>query len=232
MRGDVLDDGDGGQSGGELGEDVGEGFRAAGRGAEENDRAIVAALDGGQRGRAVGEWGRSRTRARGLACQGRGDGRRRGGGGRGKALAADFRDGGGLDFLDELRAEVAERVGVSGLTEDIDGADAEGFQCGLGASLGQGAHDDDRHGPVLHDEAQECEAIHPGHFDVEGDDIGLQAFDLVARDVGIDGGADHLDFRVGGEGVGDEFTHDGGVIDDENADFARQWGHGVQSGRR
>ncbi len=195
---DVLDDGDAGQAGGQGSEHLAQGFGAAGGGAEEDERARV----GAQRGR-----------------QGALDG---GGAHRGEAHAGGGR---GLDHRDEARAEGAEGARTVGFAEHVHRAELEGLERVIGPALRQGAEHDDRHRPMLHEQAQEGEAVHARHFQVEREHVGLQLADAVARLVGIAGGADNLDGRVGAEGVGGDLPHEGGIIDDEDTDFAHD-GHG------
>src|SRR5271154_4297369 len=80
------------------------------------------------------------------------------------------------------------------------------------------AEKNDGHGRALHDQAQRFHAIHARHFQVEGDDVGMQLFNFLQSESSIHGCADHFDVRVAREDRGDQFPHQGGIIHDENFD--------------
>src|SRR5256885_12277080 len=61
-------------------------------------------------------------------------------------------------------------------------------------------------------------AIHPRHLQIKGHHIGLQLFNFFQCESAIHGGADNFDGRIAREDRGDQFPHESGVIDDENAD--------------
>ena len=61
---------------------------------------------------------------------------------------------------------------------------------------------------MLHDELEEAQAIHAGHFDIQSQDVRIELENLVARDVRIDGSADDFDLRVRAETVGQCFPDD------------------------
>jgi hypothetical protein len=123
-----------------------------------------------------------------------------------------------------LRADVAEGGGAAGFAQHVEGPEPEGFEGVFGTALREGAHDNHRDGPALHEDFEEGEAVHARHLDVQRDDVGVEFLDLVAGGVGIDGGADDLDFGVSVERIGRHAADHGGVVDDEDADF----GHGNQ----
>jgi hypothetical protein len=84
---------------------------------------------------------------------------------------------------------------------------------------------------MLHEQAQEGESVHARHFQVEREDVGFKFADAVTRLVGIDGAADHLDGGVGAQGIGGDLPHEGGIVDNQHADFF--WGgHGQEVGGR
>ncbi len=60
--------------------------------------------------------------------------------------------------------------------------------------LGQRRDHHDRHRPQRHDLAQERQAVHMRHLDVERDDVGIERLDLFARDMRI-GRCRRLRFR-------------------------------------
>ena len=72
---------------------------------------------------------------------------------------------------------------------------------------------------LRHQLAQEGDAVHARHLDVERDDVGHLLANLAGRHEGVAGGRDHLYLRIfrqhGGQGLPDAC----GVVDDENPDF-------------
>src|SRR5690606_36206008 len=52
----------------------------------------------------------------------------------------------------------------------------------------------------------------------QGDDVGVEALDLLARQVRVGGGADDLDLRVGGQQFGQDLAHDRRIVHHQYAD--------------
>ena len=71
---------------------------------------------------------------------------------------------------------------------------------------------------MLHEPAQEAQAVHARHFDVEGDEIRLVLQDHVSGDEGIRGSANDLDVGLAAQSVAQHLPHDRGVVDDEDGD--------------
>src|SRR5712671_3797379 len=80
------------------------------------------------------------------------------------------------------------------------------------------AEHDHRHGSAAHDQAEGFQTVHPRHFEVEGDDVGVELLDFLQREGAIHGGADHFDGRIPLQDGGDELPHQRGIIDDEYSD--------------
>ena len=57
------------------------------------------------------------------------------------------------------------------------------------------------------------------HLDVERDDVGIERFDALPRDVGIGGRPDDDDFRISFEQARQQLPHDRGIVDDQDADW-------------
>src|SRR5580704_4294650 len=81
-----------------------------------------------------------------------------------------------------------------------------------------GAEEYDRHGSAAHDQTESFHAVHAGHFEIESDDIGMQLFDFLQSERAVHRRADNFDGGVAGEDCGNEFPHEGGIVDDENSD--------------
>ena len=71
---------------------------------------------------------------------------------------------------------------IARLGHEIDGADFQRLERHLGAALGQRRDHDHRHRPQRHDLAQERQAVHVRHLDVERDHVGIERLDPLARD--------------------------------------------------
>jgi hypothetical protein len=198
-----------------------DGLRAAGRGAD--GQHLVRGLE--QRPARSTVEGEvvvvGRREGDGAPCR---YGRQRRGGGLGGAR--DARAGGGAHGTrqvadDPLRGERRSRLG-----DDLHGAQGEGAHRGLAVARRQRADDHHRYREVAHELRQEAQPIHARHLDVERDDVGAQAQDLLAGDVRIDGGADDLDVGVLAELLAEDLPYQRGVVDDQDADH----GAGTRTG--
>jgi hypothetical protein len=147
-----------------------------------------------------------------------GEGAAAGGGRDGRLRRAQLGADRGLDPLDQLGAHLREGAEAHGFPDHVEGAEAQGLE-GMGrAVVGERADDDDGQRVLLHDDLQEGEAVHPGHLQVQGQDVRAQLHDAVAGREGVGGGADDLDAGIGLEGVGQDLADHGGVIDHQDAD--------------
>jgi len=61
---------------------------------------------------------------------------------------------------------------------------------------------------------QKGETIHAGHFHIQGDNIRGSLDDLVPGHVGIGCGPHHFQVGLPGEDLGENFPHNGGIIND------------------
>ena len=201
----MLDDDHGGNGGGEGGKQLGDGLDPAGGGA-----------DGDQLGRTGGAR-RFHRRQRRPARPGEPD--------------VGFRRR--LDLGEYLFAEgrQGDRQILQRLGHEIHRAQFQRPEGDVGALAGQGRHHHHRHRPETHQLFQELDAVHPRHLDVEGQNVGREHLDLVAGDDRVDGGADHFEFGVGRENVGQQLADDRRIIDDQHPDAARRGvaGHGSGS---
>src|SRR5208337_3337615 len=141
----------------------------------------------------------------------------------GLGLGNGFRSPGALgDFnlLNELESDGVEMAGgrILRLGNEIDGAQCQGFEGSVGAFLGVGAEHDDGKRSVAHDHAQGFDTVHAGHFEVQGDDIGMQFRDFTYGKGAIHGSADDLDVGVALKNNGDQFPHQSGIIDHQDFD--------------
>ena len=115
-----------------------------------------------------------------------------------------------LGFHQELRGAETR------LEDHVDGAGLERLHQRLGALLGQrGAH---HHGdrPLRHQLAQEGDAVHARHLDIQRDHVGHFGLDAPRGDERIGRGADHRDVRIAAEHLGQRLAHDRRVVDDQH----------------
>src|SRR5215469_10367145 len=75
-------------------------------------------------------------------------------------------------------------------------------------------HDDGKRG-AAHDHAQGLEAVHARHFEIEGDHVGMEFFNLAKGERAIHGGANDLDVRIALEDQGNQLPHERGIVDDQ-----------------
>ena len=126
------------------------------------------------------------------------------------------------DFLDQLAAEIGRGRGLArgrGLRNIIGGAERQRAQADLGAAARQRrGHDHDEVALLLQKQRQRRNAVELRHLDVEHDDVGVAALDLVDR---LTPGAERRRDRHVGFGV-DPARHqaarDDRVVHDHDAD--------------
>ncbi len=73
---------------------------------------------------------------------------------------------------------------------------------------------------LCHEFAQEGDAVHARHLDIEDDDVGHLLLNAARRHERVGRGADHLYAGIRRKDPGQDLTHRGGVIDDQNANRA------------
>src|SRR6266852_77401 len=76
----------------------------------------------------------------------------------------------------------------------------------------------DRNRRALHDQAERLHTIHAGHFEVESNDVGAQFFNFLQRECAIHSRSDNFDGRIARKDRGNQFPHQSGIVNDENAD--------------
>jgi len=77
--------------------------------------------------------------------------------------------------------------------------------------------DDDRRRAPGHDEAQEAEAVHLGHLEIERDEVGLERSDEAERFLPVGCLAHHRHALDGGDDLPDELPVERRVVHDEHA---------------
>ncbi len=137
------------------------------------------------------------------------------------AQRSHARAGGRLHLLDQLRE--AERIlPERWLADAVERAELEGAQGRVGAFLCQARNHHHRHGSQPHDLLEEFYPVHPGHFHIQGDDVGIEGLDRLAGFQGVGGRPDHLDLGIAPQEVGDQDPHSGRVVDDQDTDSAHR----------
>jgi hypothetical protein len=81
---------------------------------------------------------------------------------------------------------------------------------------------DDRHRPFVHQQAEEGEAVHAGHLQIQRHHVRRARGDEFLRRVGVDGRADDLDLGVGAERGAHQPADDRGVVDHQDANAAAE----------
>src|SRR5260370_269320 len=123
-------------------------------------------------------------------------------------------------FVDELDGDGVEMTGrgVSRLGDKVDGAEGQGFECGVRAFLRMRAENNHRHRRAAHDQTQRLKPIQSRHFEVKRDYVRVQLFDFLQRECAVHCRADDLDGWIAFEDRGNKFPHERGIIDNEHSD--------------
>ena len=100
---------------------------------------------------------------------------------------------GGNDFFCQVVYRLRDAIGRSRFGNHLHGPGGEGLNGRLAALRRQGTQHNNGHGLSFHEFAQKGDAVHFGHFHIERQDVGLQAENFVAGDVGIGRRSHHLD---------------------------------------
>ena len=80
-----------------------------------------------------------------------------------------------------------------GLGDEIDRAQLQRLERGLGAAFGQRRHHDHRHGPQAHEIGEESQSVHARHLDVQREHVRIGLLDALARHERIRRRAHHFD---------------------------------------
>ena len=105
------------------------------------------------------------------------------------------------------------------LQDDVDRPRLQRLEQRFRAFLDQRRAHHHRQGALRHQLAQEGDAVHARHLDVQGDDVGHLLLNVARGGKGIGGGGDHLDFRIGGQDRGHRLADAGTVVDHQDTDF-------------
>ena len=133
-------------------------------------------------------------------------------------LAAERR--GGRDFARGLR-----------LRDVVGGAERERAQADLGVAARQRRrHDHDEVALLFQQPRQRRDAVGVGHVDVEDDDVGIGALELLDGLAAAAHRADDLQPRFRLDPARQQAAHDDGVVDDHHPDGSRA-GFGTRRGR-
>ena len=66
-----------------------------------------------------------------------------------------------------------------------------------------------------HQSLKELQSVHPGHLDIEGQDIRLLVHDEVPGRIDIGSGADDFDSGIGRKSASQDIPREGGVVNDQ-----------------
>ena len=125
---------------------------------------------------------------------------------------------------DQLLADEGQflRIGGRGFAHALHRTKLERLQRRLGPRRREGRHHHNRCRPQPHDLFQKTEPVHLRHLDIEGDDIGIQRLDHLARREGFGRFAHHRDARIGRQQFPQHPAHQQAVINNQNANRARR----------
>ncbi len=128
---------------------------------------------------------------------------------------------GALDDFADAHRIVGKAVGRPDLRfqDDVDGTCLQRLDQRFRTGLRQRRAHHDRDRPLRHQLAQEGDAIHARHLDVERDDVRDLLLQLPRRHEGIGRHPHDLDIRILLQHMGQCLADAGGIVDDENADF-------------
>ena len=125
------------------------------------------------------------------------------------------------DLLDELAAEIVGSVGVARrrrLGDVVGGAERQRLQADLGVPPRHGRrHDDDEVALLGEQQRQRRDAVELRHLDVEHDDVGIGALDLVDRVAAGAQQRDHVEIGLRRHPAREQAAHDGRVVDNHDA---------------
>ena len=103
------------------------------------------------------------------------------------------------------------------LRDEVRRPEGEGLDGHLGPFLRDRGEDDHRD---VQAEAlallEEFDAVHLGHLDIQDDDVGIAARDLLERENAVHRLVGDLQSRRRLDDLRDEVSHEGGVVDDED----------------
>ena len=185
----------------EVGRIAGRGARALRGSATEN--RVRAAAPGAAAGRGPAPNDARHARAR-----------RRGGAFAPRAELADL-----LDQVVPERRRGGDLAVARRLRDVVGGAERERLQAHLGvAARERRRHDDDQVALLLEQQRQRRQPVEVGHLDVEHDDVGIGARDLLDRLAPGAQRRDDLEIRLLVDPARDETAHHDRVVDDHDAD--------------
>ena len=103
-----------------------------------------------------------------------------------------FSAGQGAHFAPQLCAKNFALV-AHDLGDEVQSSVFQGLQGAFGAAFRKGADHQHRHGVGLHQPLQGFQPTQPGHFHIQGHDVGFHFIDNLQRRLPIGGGGHHLD---------------------------------------
>ncbi|MNG14841.1 hypothetical protein D3C84_986280 [compost metagenome] len=106
-----------------------------------------------------------------------------------------------------------------GFADEVDGTQFQGAQRRLGAALSQRGDHQHRSRSGRHQLFQKGQAIHAGHFYIQGDDIRRMFLDQLARHVGIRRHANQLQLSVGLNDFAQQAANQRRIIDHQDLDW-------------
>ena len=126
------------------------------------------------------------------------------------------------------------RLEVFRLFDVVHGPAVQGLQCHVGVASRQRADHDDGHGIAGENGIQCLQAVHARHLDIERNDVGTVLFHFLQSVLSVACLGHYGETGLGIDNVGEEFTKDERVVDNQDADrwpihkasYLRDWSLG------
>jgi hypothetical protein len=80
----------------------------------------------------------------------------------------------------------------------------------------------DWHGRLTHDFFQKRQTIHPGHFNIQGNDVGPFFLNFLYRYIRITCGSDYTNFRIALKQGFERLPYHGGIVDNQNFNYSHR----------
>ena len=126
--------------------------------------------------------------------------------------------GGCLYLLDQFLGDLRHACGnVVRFGHKIEGAERQRLERDGGPRCAVRTDHDNGHAPAPHDFLQGVDAVQPRHFEIERHYVWCELVDLLQGKMAVDRGAHYLDRGVAFENLGNQPTHQSGIVDDQHA---------------
>ena len=125
-----------------------------------------------------------------------------------------MRRGGNANFVHDLGGQLAQTIGHThaGFGDEVHRTQLQRAHGDFCAALGQRGNHQHWHGAQTHDAAQEIDAVHLGHFDVQSDHVWVELTNHFTRNQGVVCGADAFHVRLAIDDFCEQAAHQRRVV--------------------